>query len=113
MNTPIKEVNDNNFQQLVLHSDRPVMVDFWAEWCGPCRALAPTVESLANDWAERTRIFKLNVDENPQVTERYGVRAIPTLIFFKNGGEVGRLLGAVSKTEIERKVDQHIGADVG
>jgi thioredoxin 1 len=110
MSKLIGEVNDNNFEQTVLQSEQPVLVDFWAEWCGPCRALAPTLEAVANDWAERARVVKLNVDESPVVTEHYGIRAIPTLILFKDGEEAGRLLGTVSKTEIARKIDHHIGA---
>ena len=110
MSKLIGEVNDDNFEQTVLHSEQPVLVDFSAEWCGPCRALAPTLESVANDWAERARVVKLNVDESPVVTEHYGIRAIPTLILFKDGEEAERLLGTVSKTEIARKIDHHIVA---
>jgi thioredoxin 1 len=112
MTQQVGEVNDDNFDRAVLQSDRPVLVDFWAEWCGPCRALAPTVEAVATDWADRARVVKLNVDQSPLMTERYGVRAIPTLILFKDGEEIARLLGAVSKTEIARKIDHHIGASV-
>ena len=110
MSKDIEAVNDDNFAQTVLHSDRPVLVDFWAEWCGPCRALAPTMEAVASEWQDRARVVKLNVDENPVITERYGIRAIPTLILFKGGAEAERMLGAVSKTEITRKIDHHIGA---
>jgi thioredoxin len=110
MSKAIGEVNDDNFEQEVLRAEKPVLVDFWAEWCGPCRALAPTVEAVAMDCAERARIVKLNVDDNPAITERYGVRAIPTLILFKDGQEIERLLGALSKTEIARKIDHHIDA---
>jgi thioredoxin len=110
MSKDIEAVNDDNFAQAVLHSDRPVLVDFWAEWCGPCRALAPTMEAVASEWQDRARVVKLNVDESPVITERYGIRAIPTLILFKGGEEAERMLGAVSKTEITRKIDHHIGA---
>ena len=105
----VREVNDSNFQETVLGSDRPVLVDFWAEWCGPCRALGPTIDAVAESWADRAQVVKLDVDANPSTTERYGVRAIPTLILFKDGAEVERLLGAVSETEIARKVDHYIG----
>ena len=110
MSKDIEAVNDDNFAQAVLHSDRPVLVDFWAEWCGPCRALAPTMEAVASEWQDRVRVVKLNVDESPVITERYGIRAIPTLILFKGGEEAERMLGAVSKTEITRKIDHHIRA---
>jgi thioredoxin 1 len=110
MSKGIEAVNDDNFAQTVLQSDRPVLVDFWAEWCGPCRSMAPTMEAVASEWQDRARVVKLNVDESPVITERYGIRAIPTLILFKGGEETERLLGAVSKTEIARKIDRHIGA---
>lgn len=109
MSNLIREVDDANFHETVLQSEGPVLVDFWAEWCGPCRALAPTVEAVAQSWSDRAHVVKLNVDANPAITERYGVRAIPTLILFKNGEEVERLLGAVSKTEIARRVEHHFG----
>jgi thioredoxin 1 len=108
MSEQIQEVNDNDFEQAVLQSDRAVLVDFWAPWCGPCRALAPVLEELATGWADRARVMKVNVDVSPSSAERFSVRAIPTLILFKNGREVGRLLGAVHKTEIERRFGSHI-----
>jgi thioredoxin 1 len=108
MNERVETVNDTNFATTVLQSKRPVLVDFWAEWCAPCRTLAPTIEALADDWQDRARVVKLNVDESPAVTQRYGVRAIPTLILFKDGAEVERLLGALSKSELARKIDRHI-----
>jgi len=110
MSKLIGEVNDNNFAQTVLESEQPVLVDFWAEWCVPCNALAPTLEAVASDWSERARVVKLNVDDSPVITQRYGIRAIPTLILFKDGEEAKRLLGSMSKTEIERKIDRHIDA---
>lgn len=109
MSKRVEEVSDGNFNDAVLGADRPVLVDFWAEWCGPCRALGPTIDALAESWAGRAQVVKLDVDANPLTTERYGVRAIPTLILFKHGEEVDRLLGAVSKTEIARKVDHYLG----
>ncbi|MGE5219911.1 MAG: thioredoxin [Chloroflexota bacterium] len=109
MSQSVREVAEGNFDEMVLQSDRPVLVDFWAEWCGPCRALAPTLEAVAQSWGDRAHVVKLNVDAGPEVAARYGVRAIPTLILFKDGGEVERLLGSVSKAEIARKVGQHIG----
>jgi thioredoxin 1 len=108
MSELIREINDDDFEQVVLQSDRPVLVDFWAPWCGPCRALAPTLAEVAADWADRARVVKLNVDVSPSSAERFSVRAIPTLILFKGGREVGRLLGAANRTEIARRLDHHI-----
>ena len=109
MSERIGEVNEENFDQIVLQSNLPVLVDFWAPWCGPCRALAPILAEVAADWYDRVRVVKLNVDASPSSAERFSVRAIPTLILFKNGREVERLLGAVNKSEIERRLDHHVG----
>ena len=106
MSANVREVNDLNFDQAVLQSDRPVLVDFWAGWCAPCRALAPKVEAVAARHAGDVRVVKIDVDQNPLVAQRYGVRAIPTLIVFNHGQEVERLLGAVSEAEIELKLDR-------
>jgi thioredoxin 1 len=102
------EITDSNFEREVLQSDRPVLVDFWAAWCAPCRMLAPTVESLANDYAGRVRVGKLNVDENNQTAARFGIRGIPTLIVFKNGREQERLTGAHPKDTIARMLDKYL-----
>jgi thioredoxin 1 len=110
MSAQIEAVNDGNFEVAVLESKQPVLVDFWAPWCGPCRALGPIMESVAKDFSEIARVVKLNVDDNPAVTERYGIRAIPTLIVFKDGEEKGRLIGAVSRDEIKRNLDKHLEA---
>ena len=112
MSESIREVNDNDFEQAVLRSDKPVLVDFWAAWCAPCRALAPTVEAIAVKHGQRARLVKLDVDRNPLATARYRVHAIPTLILFSDGQEVERLLGAVSEAEIGRRIDQHIKANL-
>ena len=111
MSELIGEINDDDFDRVVLQSERPVLVDFWAPWCGPCRALAPTLEEVATARLNRARVVKLNVDTSPISAERFTVRAIPTLILFKNGQEVERLLGTVSRAEITRKIDHHIEAE--
>jgi thioredoxin 1 len=112
MSKYISEVNDSNFESDVLGSDKPVLVDFWADWCAPCRMLAPTVEQLAEKYAGAARIVKMNIDENPQVLQRYGVRGLPTLILFKNGKEEERAVGAISKEAISRMIDKHVSAAV-
>src|SRR4029079_10921331 len=94
----------------VLKSDKPVLVDFWAPWCAPCRMLAPTVEAVAQNFESSASVVKLNVDENPQVSQRYGIKGIPTLILFKNGKEEERVVGATSEGAISRLLDKHIGA---
>jgi len=113
MSEYVKEVNESNFEQLVLQSEKPVLVDFWAEWCGPCRALAPIVEAMAEQYAGAVRVVKLNVDESSTVTQRYGIQGIPTLILFQKGEEKERMVGAVSREKISRTIEAHIDADFG
>ena len=101
-------VNDNNFDEEVLKSELPVLVDFWAEWCGPCRRLAPTVDALAADYAGKVRVGKLNVDENPQTAFRFQVRGIPALMLFKGGQVVESVVGLAPKDDLKRVIDKHI-----
>ncbi|HVF57960.1 MAG TPA: thioredoxin [Pyrinomonadaceae bacterium] len=112
MSENVKDVSDSNFETDVLKSDRPVLVDFWAQWCAPCRMLAPTVEAVAEKYSGSASVVKLNVDENPSVSQRYGIKGIPTLILFKNGKEEERVVGATSKEAISRMIDKHVSGAV-
>ena len=103
-----KAVTDTAFEAEVLNSDKPVLVDFWAEWCAPCRAIAESVESVAKDFQGTAGVFKLNVDENPTVSNRYGIRSIPTLIVFKGGQEQERVVGGVSREILANLVKRHV-----
>src|SRR5205809_1839340 len=108
MSTAIGEVNDDNFEREVLQSEKPVLVDFWAEWCAPCRMLAPTVEAVAEQYRESAGVVKLNVDENPSTAGAYGIKGIPTLILFREGKEVERVVGAISRESISRMIEKYI-----
>lgn len=101
----VSEVTDNNFQAEVLESDVPVLVDFWAPWCGPCRAVAPVVEEIAGEKAGQLKVSKLNTDDNQQTAIKYNVLSIPTLIVFKNGQEVKRVTGAYPKKKLEAEIE--------
>jgi thioredoxin 1 len=106
MGTNTLKITDGNFDSEVAKSKLPVLVDFWAEWCGPCRLVGPILEDLASHYAGKLKIGKINVDENQNTPTQFGVMNIPTLIFFRNGKEVERVVGALSKTDLQKKVDR-------
>jgi thioredoxin 1 len=99
------EATDGNFEQLVLNSELPVIVDFWAEWCGPCRMVGPIVEEVGNDFEGKAIVAKVDVDSNPGITAKYGIRNIPTILFFKNGEVADKQVGAVPKSTIVNKLE--------
>ncbi len=98
-------VNDTNFDEIVINSDKPVMVDFWAEWCGPCRMIAPFVEEMSTEFEGKAVIVKCDVDSSPGVAQRFGIRNIPTTLFFKDGNVVDKQVGAVPKTNFVSKLE--------
>lgn len=99
-------LSDSNFKKEVLESSLAVLVDFWATWCAPCRMIAPILEELAKEYAGKLKIGKLNVDENPKITNQYGIMSIPTLILFKNGKVVQQAVGALNKNELKKKIEE-------
>jgi len=99
------EITDSNFEELVKNSDKPVLIDFWAEWCGPCKMIGPVVEELAREFEGKAIIGKVDVDSNPIIASSLGIRAIPTLLFFKNGEMVDRNVGVVPKTDLANKLN--------
>lgn len=112
MSENVTDVSDQSFEQDVLGADKPVLVDFWAAWCAPCRMISPAVDAVAEQYAGSARVVKLNVDDNPGVTQRYGIKGIPTLILFRQGKEVERVVGAVSKDALTRMIEKYCGATV-
>ena len=108
MSDKVVTVSDAEFEQTVLKSDKPVMLDFWAEWCQPCKMLTPTVEELAGDFEGQILVGKLNVDDNPNTATTYGIRGIPTLLFLKDGKVVQQIVGMKSKAEIKKIIDENL-----
>ena len=104
----IQTLTDANFEQTVNQSSTPILVDFWAEWCGPCRRLAPTVDELATDYLGRVVVAKMNVDENPATPMRFSIRGIPTLLLFKGGQIVEQIVGLADKDSLKRLIDKHV-----
>ncbi|MEW5913659.1 MAG: thioredoxin [Thermodesulfobacteriota bacterium] len=109
MSDNVMQVTDDTFEAEVLNSNLPTLVDFWAAWCGPCRAIAPVVEELAEQFAGKVKVAKLNVDESPKTPGQYGIRAIPTLILFKEGKVADQITGAVSKSHLEQAIQKQLG----
>jgi thioredoxin 1 len=104
----IVHVSDDSFDQEVLQSDKPVLVDFWAEWCGPCKMIAPILDEIADEYDGRIKVAKLDIDDNPQTPPKYGIRGIPTLMLFKNGEVEATKVGALSKSQLTAFLDQNI-----
>ena len=110
MSEHVREVSDTSFEEEVLRSDKPVLVDFWAAWCAPCRMVAPVVEAVADEYKDGARVVKLNVDDNPSIAQRYGIKGIPTMILFRSGKEEERVVGATSRESLSRLVGKHVRA---
>lgn len=108
MSDDIIHITDSSFEQDVLNSDHPVLVDYWAEWCGPCKSIAPVLDEISSEYAGRLKVAKLNIDENPGTPPKYGVRGIPTLMIFKGGEVQATKVGALSKSQLTAFIDQSI-----
>jgi len=102
------EFTDDSFENDVLKADKPVLVDFWAEWCGPCRMVGPIVEEMAGEYEGKAKIGKVNVDENAEIATKYGIRSIPSLLIFKNGEVVDQIVGAVPKKQLKKQLDAQV-----
>lgn len=108
MSTKIVHVSDDTFAEEVLNADGPVLIDYWAEWCGPCKMIAPILDELAEEFGERVKIAKLNIDENPETPPKYGIRGIPTLMLFKDGNVEATKVGAVSKSQLAEFIETNV-----
>lgn len=108
MSQHIHHVTDANFDAEVLQSTTPVLVDYWAEWCGPCKMIAPVLDEVANEYGDKLKVVKLNIDENQSTPPKYGIRGIPTLMLFKNGNIEATKVGALSKSQLTAFIDSHI-----
>ncbi|MHB8345630.1 MAG: thioredoxin TrxA [Acidiferrobacterales bacterium] len=108
MSQDISHVTDSSFEQEVLKAPGPVLVDFWAEWCGPCKMIAPVLEEISGEYAGKLKVIKLNIDENPATPPKYGIRGIPTLMLFKNGNVEATKVGAVSKSQLSAFIDGNL-----
>ena len=108
MSDKITHVTDSSFDQEVLNADGPVLVDYWAEWCGPCKMIAPLLDEAATEYADKLAIVKLNIDENPNTPQKFGIRSIPTLMLFKDGAVAAQKLGAMSKSQLTEFLDSNL-----
>jgi len=104
----VSNITDDNFQEVIKGTDKLVLVDFWAEWCGPCKSLAPALEDASNDLGEKISVYKINIDDNPVTPAKYGVRGVPTIVFFRNGEEVDRQVGLLPKSKLYEKIEKVI-----
>ena len=104
----IIHISDESFEEEVLQSERPVLIDYWAEWCGPCKTIAPVLDEIATEYSDRLKVVKLNIDDNPQTPPKYGIRGIPTLMVFKNGQVEATKVGAVSKAQLTAFLDDSL-----